>query len=319
MWSVSTNRGEGARSGVRPKLAAVTPPLLRNAVRRGLAVSRRVGYARARWPRPFGTRPAIQLAVCAIFKNEARYLAEWVTFHRLMGVQHFSLYNNGSADDWVRELIPELDAGIVEVIPWPGTGQQLPAYQDCLNRHRRHARWVAFIDLDEFLFSPTGRTLPDVLEGFRNSSGVVVNWRIYGPNGHDRRPPGLVMESYLARARDDHPMNLHVKSIVYPRKTPTVGGGAHVFHHYGALVGEDGRATSGPWRYPPTAELLRINHYYSRSLEDWRTKLSLRSVEEGDPRNRGGYELPSDEVRDDAILAYLPPLTRALKFRPAPA
>lgn len=111
MWSVSTNRGEGARSGVRPKLAAVTPPLLRNAVRRGLAVSRRVGYARARWPRPFGTRPAIQLAVCAIFKNEARYLAEWVTFHRLMGVQHFSLYNNGSADDWVRELIPELDAG----------------------------------------------------------------------------------------------------------------------------------------------------------------------------------------------------------------
>ena len=48
---------------------------------------RRIGYLRARWPRPFGTRPPIGLAVCAIFRDEARYLAEWVSFHRVQGVE----------------------------------------------------------------------------------------------------------------------------------------------------------------------------------------------------------------------------------------
>ncbi len=40
------------------------------------------------------------------------------------------------------------------------------AFDDCLERHRRDSRWIAFIDIDEFLFSPTGKGLPDVLAGF---------------------------------------------------------------------------------------------------------------------------------------------------------
>lgn len=38
------------------------------------------------------------LAVCAIFKDEAAYLREWLDFHLLMGVEHFYLYDNGSSD-----------------------------------------------------------------------------------------------------------------------------------------------------------------------------------------------------------------------------
>ena len=66
-----------------------------------------LGYRRARWPRPLGTRPPIALAVCAIFRDEARYLAEWVSFQRVQGVERFYLYDNRSADDWRSEL--ELD------------------------------------------------------------------------------------------------------------------------------------------------------------------------------------------------------------------
>ncbi|KIC71464.1 hypothetical protein DB44_DM00010, partial [Candidatus Protochlamydia amoebophila] len=29
------------------------------------------------------------LSVCAIFKNEAPYLKEWIEYHRLIGVKHF--------------------------------------------------------------------------------------------------------------------------------------------------------------------------------------------------------------------------------------
>src|SRR3954471_2534916 len=153
---------------------------------------RRIGYLRARWPRPIGTRPPIAVAVCAIFRDEARYLAEWVTFHRLQGVERFWLYDNRSQDDWESALAPELAAGVVSVTPWPEHAGQRAAYADCLERHRDEARWIAFIDADEFLFARSGRPLPEVLERFDSHPGVVVNWRIFGSNGHEDAPDGLV-------------------------------------------------------------------------------------------------------------------------------
>ena len=38
------------------------------------------------------------LSVCAIYRDEAHYLAEWIEFHRLVGVERFFLYNNGDRE-----------------------------------------------------------------------------------------------------------------------------------------------------------------------------------------------------------------------------
>ena len=40
------------------------------------------------------------VSACAIFQNEAPYLKEWIEYHRLIGVEHFYLYNNGSTDNY---------------------------------------------------------------------------------------------------------------------------------------------------------------------------------------------------------------------------
>src|SRR3954452_16246495 len=120
---------------------------LRSAARAAREWARRISYLRARWPRPLGTRPPIRLAVCAIFRDEAPYLAEWVTFHRLQGVERFYLYDNRSSDDWRSALAPEIDAGIVEPLRWPFVPGQRPAYENCLEQHREDAHWIAFIDI----------------------------------------------------------------------------------------------------------------------------------------------------------------------------
>ncbi len=36
------------------------------------------------------------MSLCAIFKDEADYLREWIEFHRIVGVEHFYLYNNSN-------------------------------------------------------------------------------------------------------------------------------------------------------------------------------------------------------------------------------
>ena len=35
-----------------------------------------------------------ELGVCAIFRDEARFLDEWISFHAGVGATHFYLYNN---------------------------------------------------------------------------------------------------------------------------------------------------------------------------------------------------------------------------------
>ena len=289
-------------------------------VRTGRAVRdayRGVQYARARTPPPLGTRPPIELAVCTLFRDEARYLAEWVTFHRLQGVERFFLYDNLSTDDWRAALQPELRAGVVQVVHWPRTPGQKSAFEDCLRRHRTDVRWLAFIDVDEFLFSPTGRSVRELLRGFDQCPGVVVNWRVYGTNGWEQAPDGLVIENYLMRGLDRHSTNRYVKEIAYPRLTLGPVNGPHHFNHRGGAcaVGED-KALAELWgfREPPTADLLRINHYYARSWEEHRGKIARPSVWSG----RAGVEsgkLPDAEVRDELILRFAPALRKSLSDR----
>jgi Glycosyltransferase family 92 len=292
----------------------VVPGFLLARLRAARNAYRRIGYLRARRPPPLGTRPPLELAVCAIFRNEARYLAEWVAFHRLQGVERFYLYDNLSTDDWRSELAPEIASGVVEVVHWPLEPGQMPAYDDCLERHRADARWIAMIDIDEFLFSPTGRPLPDVLRGFDTHPGVAVNRRFFGTNGHRRPPGGLVTESYPMRSRDDDPSNVLVKSIVCPRMTLGAHS-AHTFRLRGIPVGEDGLPTPRAAREPATADLLRINHYYAKSEEEFRRKSVTPRADVGAVTDRMG--IPPDEVRDEAILQFGDRLRSVLAARRA--
>jgi Glycosyltransferase family 92 len=259
-------------------------------------VTRDLSWGHVRSRLPALRRPRFELAVCAIFRNEAAYLAEWVEFHRRRGVERFWLYDNRSEDGWRDELEPFGE--LVEVTEWPQVPGQFRAYADCLKRHRTHARWIAFIDLDEFLFSPTGRTIPDVLRAFEGATGVAVNWRVYGANGHETRPPGRVLENYQWRAADSHPANLHVKTIVNPRRTSTLVQNPHFFRHYGAPVGENRDPIVSPFRDPPTADLLRINHYCLRSIADIEHRLRRLDPGRAQRRSRSEIIVPDDEVHD---------------------
>lgn len=277
---------------------------------------RRLTYLRARWPQPIGTKPPIGLAVCAIFRNESPYLAEWVTFHRLQGVERFYLYNNLSSDSWAAALEPEITSGLVTVTDWPKVPGQGAAYDDCLRLHRADTRWIAFLDIDEFLFSPSGRSLPSVLEEFDNFPGVVVNWRVYGANGWEHPPPGLVIDNYQLRVRDDHPSNTLVKSIVFPRAAVGVGENpAHYFRLRGLPVDEYKRPALHHTRIPPTTDLLRINHYYVRSAEQFRHKSARPRADFGTVTAM--LTIPPDDqmVSDSAITQFAAGLRYAMNSR----
>ena len=69
-------------------------------------------------PQPQEDRHGIAVAVCV--KDEARYIEEWVRFHRAVGIRHFYIYDNGSTDETRAILSDLLDADTLTIIPWAG-------------------------------------------------------------------------------------------------------------------------------------------------------------------------------------------------------
>ncbi|RLA57881.1 MAG: hypothetical protein DRR04_12105 [Gammaproteobacteria bacterium] len=288
------------------------------------------------------------LAICAIFRNEAPYLAEWVAFHQLLGVEHFFLYDNNSNDDYAAVLQPFIEAGTVTVHQWPvpfHEKAQRKAYAHCLKSVRHSVRWLAFIDVDEFLFAPRDDTLAKALPDYESWPGVVVHWQNYGSSGrqlHSREP---VIERFPWRARSNWVRNRKVKSIVDPSRTTAPLGVHHFEYADGArAVDETKREVRikprsrykkrlKPWygKLGPllqyidpysaanvdskviSVERLRINHYPVKSHQEFLGKTAYK-------KEKRRYEdvdyfayHDRNEIYDPVIHRYLPALHQRLQ------
>lgn len=215
-------------------------------------------------------RPLHYLAVCAIAKDEGAYFKEWVDWHLSIGVDRFYIYDNGSTDSTKEVLKPYIEKGIVEYVDFPGYRKQLAAYDDCFRRHRFDTRWLAFIDLDEFIVPLKDKDLPTFLKRFEEFPGVEINWLIYGSAGEKTHRPGTMMERFRRHSLPDHPLNRHVKSIVNPRRVYGMIGCHEAARIDGDSATPDGRKISVAWRdRAPQQDVIRINHYAVRSYEEF--------------------------------------------------
>ncbi|MCX5924766.1 MAG: glycosyltransferase family 92 protein [Candidatus Dependentiae bacterium] len=180
------------------------------------------------------------LAVCAIFQNEARFLKEWIEFYKLIGVQKFYLYDHKSTDNYKEVLDPYIKSGEVK-------GQ---------------VQWLAILDIDEFLFPVQHDSLLIALKDYESYAGVCVRWVMFGTSGVDIIPADkLMIESLTMR----HPkIDKQIKSIVQPDKiialythTPehVVPGFDMVYEDKTLLLSTDNI---------PSINIFRINHYWSR-------------------------------------------------------
>lgn len=139
------------------------------------------------------------VSICAIFKNEAKYLREWIEFHRIVGVEHFYLYNNNSEDNYRSILEPYIKSGLVSLIQWPRNQAQMDAYRDCISNYSEETSWLGFIDIDEFIVPIANNSIADFLRPFQSSYGsVLIYWKLFGSSGRmDRDRSGLVSEDFV--------------------------------------------------------------------------------------------------------------------------
>lgn len=216
------------------------------------------------------TAPENYLAVCAIAKNEGPYFKEWIEWHLQQGVDKFYVYDNESTDGTRDILEPYIKKGIVEYKSWPGYRRQLAAYDDCLEHYRFAARWIAFIDLDEFIVPLKDKSIPEFLSRFESFAAVEINWLVYGSNGHKTKTPGTMMERFKRHSIPGHYLNHHVKSIVDPRRVFNMIGCHEAAKISGYAADSHGQPIKQNFRQrEPQQDVIRINHYAVRSYEEF--------------------------------------------------
>lgn len=216
------------------------------------------------------TAPEHYLSVCAIAKNEGPYFVEWIEWHLSHGVDRFYIYDNESTDGTHDILQPYIDAGVVDYKYWPGYRRQLAAYDDCLANHRFASRWIAFIDLDEFIVPIKDASVATFLKRFESFAAVEINWLVYGSSGHRKKTPGKVMERFTFHSLPGHRLNRHVKSIVDPRRVFTMIGCHEAAKISGYAADSHGQPVVKNFRdREPQQDLIRINHYAVRSYEEF--------------------------------------------------
>lgn len=263
------------------------------------------------------------LSVCAIFQNEASYLKEWIEFHQLVGVQHFFLYDNASTDSFLTVLDPYLTRGEVTLTPWNAVSTAHPewdliqrqAYADALHVARDKTRWLAFIDIDEFLFPVEDETLPAFLSGYQDFAGVCVNWQLYGTSKVATIPKDqLLIETLVMKAPANHEENFQVKSIVQP-SLALLCKNPHVFTYAPGFTQVDARKQPfyGPRSGQISVDQVRINHYWSKDEAHFFKVKAPRRKKWGESAEAMMARLKIlNQVEDKTIFRFVPRLKKKM-------
>lgn len=250
-----------------------------------------------------------EIAIGAIMKDEGPYLKEWLDFHILVGIKKFFLYDNESTDNTTEILKPYIKRGIVEYHYFPGKRMQHPAYMDIINNHSNDTRWLALIDLDEFLVPVNHDTVAEFLHTMPdNFAQLVVTWVMYGSSGHVHKPDGLLMENYKWHAKKQS----GIKSIINPRLLIEYHS-LHANFIAGWTIDNNGRKLGriDQTNNPPPYNNLRLNHYYTKSYDEYIARQARGTATSQSASYRGPdkfKKFDKNEVYDNIMDKWIEPV-----------
>lgn len=266
-----------------------------------------------------------RIGCVGIVKNEEAHIAEWLAWQFLAGFDTVFLLDNASTDATAtiaRALAPKLDIRVFDY-PYAGPDYQLRGYEQMARALAGQYDWLAFFDTDEFLRLDAGLSLKTLL-GARPEAAVAVSWAMFGSNGHQEKPAGLVLESFTRRAGPEFPPNRHVKSIIRPELMEAALN-PHVFAMDGGYVDLAGRPVAwghlpGLLAHDPDYAGGALNHYFTRSAAHWREKLArgypdtVRPAGDFVTYDRNEVEDTRAAARANEVRALLAPLAPKYRF-----
>lgn len=223
-------------------------------------------------------------SICTVIHNEHKYLEQWIKHHLSLGFDEIYLfedygskphnditqkYNNVHLDtlsNYNIENTNEMHNGYM---------RQLSCYKKFNDEHIGCDEWVAFIDCDEFIILEDGYTLDSLIDGFKNVNGLFLYWKEFGAdcqiyetdeNLIDRiKNPGV-----MPKSEKWHSMKCFINYNNFHSSFKDL-------HYNSNLVNTRGEQTEYRlFLY----EKCYINHYFTKSWQEWCNRWILRDESE---------------------------------------
>lgn len=208
-------------------------------------------------------------AVCAIAKDEDSGILHWVNYNFAIGFEKIYIFDNNSKNPLKKILKKYIENGIVHVFEiTEKESPQLSAYTFFLQNFAQESRWVAFIDIDEYICPLSCNNINNFLSQYEEYAALGIHWKIFTSNGHISRPKKSPVDAYTTVWKEA----TLIKSIIQTRFTKEVVSPHHFTYTPGMFcVNEHGIPILGPRSYH-TSQTIQINHYYFKSQQDFENK-----------------------------------------------
>jgi hypothetical protein len=237
------------------------------------------------------------LVVCAVFKNEGHILEEWLTHYFARGVDHIYLVNDESTDNFL-EIVNKFKDKVTlfhnDIVPRV-FGLQPSIYEKFFRSALSTTRWMAILDLDEFMYSPTTLDLKEVIgKEMVGVSQLLVHWVHFGSSGYLDTPKSAV-HSFLMRANYGSAGRYESYKAIFEASS---------------LIKFDIHSceVTGPTKHIALSDSapLLINHYAIQSVEFWTKIKGTRGELSYDPnmlpRNLNTFNLLDiNTILDDRL------------------
>lgn len=153
----------------------------------------------------------MRVVLCAIAKNENKYINDWAHYYFNLGFDHIYLYdNNFSKEPYVGNCFDDDIKNKITVFNVQnicGQDIQVNSYNNFYRNYKNTFDWCLFCDIDEFLDGIT-----DIHSFFETNSSkfkdvyqIRVKWRLFGDDDLLERDETIPVYKFFKKIIKDHP------------------------------------------------------------------------------------------------------------------
>lgn len=225
----------------------------------------------------------MKFAILSIIKDENEYLGEWINYHQnLLGDVEFYLFEDvgSTPHGTVCSAYSNVHLFSVlclyeasrhgDIISFRKDKKQFlqgaflrRAFKRLLGNPNFKADWLFIIDADEFL--EANSSLPMALEKYSHQKTLYIPWHNFNANGHIDKPIGCVIENFTERC-GYLPFDERNKCYCKIGYNVKLCDGETMKSNHIAPIGT------------PTADDIWLNHYITKSWEEYAWKILKRGM-----------------------------------------
>jgi hypothetical protein len=235
----------------------------------------------------------IRICLCTLGKGENLYAKEYVDHYKRYKVDKIFLYDNNDLDDETFDdiLKEDIKSKFVEIINYRGLNKpQMIAMNDCYKKNYIIYDWIIFYDMDEFIFLRNYSSIKKFLteSKFDHCDIVQLNWVQHTDNNKLYRENGSLAERFKERGKKIEGL-IDIKSMIRG-KIKTQITHAHFLNLELKCCNGFGQKKKFICDYydkNPDYDFYYIDHYYSKSTEEFIYKIKRGSVAYGNKYRDG--------------------------------